>query len=417
MLCTALGISGLVMSAQQPATTFPVIVILNDGAPFQAYAGRYQPDERAAANPDAWNYQDRGVLGTVQELEGRHTFRSERVFSAAIRGFAGRLTARQIADLENDPMVAYVELDGIMSISQRPGPPNPPPSGPRPPGGGGSSPQVLPWGIDKIDADVSSTQAGDGSGAIANVTAYIIDTGIYAHQDLNVINHVNFAGGTNADCNGHGTHVAGTVAARDNTVDVVGVAPGAPLVGVKVLGCSGSGSTSGVIAGVDWVTANAGGTRAIANMSLGGSASTSLDNAVKNSAAAGVFYSIAAGNSATNACSQSPARAGAGTDNGIMTTAATDINNNEASFSNYGSCVDIWAPGVSVLSTKLNGGTTTYSGTSMAAPHVGGGGALYLSNNAASPIDVEAVLRNAAVATGKTSKDGASIELLNVAPF
>jgi subtilisin family serine protease len=406
------------MSAQQPATTFPVIVIFDDNAPFQAYAGRYQPDERAAANPDAWNYQDRGVLGTVQDLEGRHAFRSERVFSAAIRGFAGRLTARQIADLESDPIVAYVELDGIMSISQRPSPP-PDPGGPRPPGGGGgSAPQVLPWGVDKIDADVSSTQAGNGSGAVANVTAYIIDTGIYsAHQDLNVINHVNFAGGSNADCNGHGTHVAGTVAARDNTVDVVGVAPGAPLVGVKVLGCNGSGSTSGVIAGVDWVTANAGGTLAIANMSLGGGASTSLDNAVKNSATAGVFYSIAAGNSGTNACNQSPARAGAGTNNGIMTTAATDINEKEASWSNYGSCVDIWAPGVSILSTKLSGGTTTFSGTSMAAPHVGGAGALYLSNGAADPTTVESALKGAAVTTGTSSKNGAAIKRLNVAPF
>jgi subtilisin family serine protease len=275
----------------------------------------------------------------------------------------------------------------------------------------------VPWGIDKVDADISSTHAGDGSGAIGNVTAYIIDTGIYSHADLNVINHVNFAGGTNADCNGHGTHVGGTVAARDNTADVVGVAPGAPLVGVKVLGCSGSGSTAGVIAGVDWVTANAGGTAAIANMSLGGSASTALDNAVKNSAANGVFYSIAAGNSAANACSQSPARAGAGTDNGIMTTAAVDSASAEASFSNYGSCVDIWAPGVNVLSTKLNGGTVSYSGTSMAAPHVGGAGALYLSNVAANPILLESILRATAVATGTTSKDGAAIKLLNVATF
>jgi subtilisin family serine protease len=408
----------MVISAQQAQATFPVIVIFNDNAPFQSFAARYQPDDRAAQNPDAWGYQDRGVLGTVQELEGRHAFRSERVFSAAIRGFAGRLTARQIADLESDPMVAYVELDGIMSISQRPGPPPPPDPGPGPrPGGGGGGAQVVPWGIDKVDADISSTHAGDGSGAIGNVTAYIIDTGIYSHADLNVINHVNFAGGTNADCNGHGTHVGGTVAARDNTADVVGVAPGAPLVGVKVLGCSGSGSTAGVIAGVDWVTANAGGTAAIANMSLGGSASTALDNAVKNSAASGVFYSIAAGNSAANACSQSPARAGAGTDNGIMTTAAVDSASAEASFSNYGSCVDIWAPGVNVLSTKLNGGTVSYSGTSMAAPHVGGAGALYLSNVAANPILLESILRATAVATGTTSKDGAAIKLLNVATF
>jgi len=187
---------------------------------------------------------------------------------------------------------------------------------------------------------------------------------------------------------------------------------------VKVLACNGSGTTSGVIAGVDWVTANAIGKVAIANMSLGGSVSTALDNAVKNSAAGGVFYSIAAGNSGLNACNQSPARAGAGTDNGIMTTAATDSANAEASFSNYGGCVDIWAPGVNVVSTKLGGGIVTFSGTSMAAPHVGGGGALYLSGNpAATPIGVESVLRSFAVSTGTTSKDGGPIKLLNVGPF
>jgi aqualysin 1 len=416
-VCIAVALSGLVGLAQQPQATFPVIVVFNDNAPFSSYAARYQPDERVAMNPDAWGYQDRGVLGLMQDTEQRHGFRSERAFSAAIRGFSGSLTARQIADLENDPMVAYVELDGIMRIVQRPAPP-PPPPGPRPGGGGGGA-QVLPWGIDKIDADLSSTQAGNGSGIVGNVSVYIIDTGIYStHADLNVVGHVNFAGGSNVDCNGHGTHVAGTVAARDNTVDVVGVAPGAELTGVKVLGCSGSGSTAGVIAGVDWVTANAAGKVAVANMSLGGGASTALDNAVINSAASGVFYSIAAGNDGVNACTQSPARAGAGTDNGIMTTAATNSANTEASWSNYGPCVDIWAPGVSVLSTKLGGGTTTFSGTSMAAPHVGGGGALYRANNsAATPITVESELRSAATATGTASKDGASIKLLNVAPF
>jgi aqualysin 1 len=413
MLCAALAVSGFVALAQQTQATFPVIVVMNDGASFEAYAGRYQRDERAVSDPDAWDYQDRGVLGAVQDLEQRHGFRSERAFSAAIRGLAGRLTARQIADLENDPWVSYVELDGTMSISQRPAPP--PSPGPRP-GGGGA--QVLPWGINRVDADLSSTLAGNGSGAVANVRAYIIDTGIQTnHSDLSVAAHVNFAGGTNADCHGHGTHVAGTVAARDNTIDVVGVAPGVSLTGVKVLACNGSGSTSGVIAGVDWVTANAAGKVAVANMSLGGSPSTALDNAVKKSAASGVFYSIAAGNSGTNACNQSPARAGAG-DNGIVTTAATDSANKEASYSSFGACVDIWAPGVGVLSTKLGGGTTTFSGTSMAAPHVGGGGALYLSlSPAAGPVAVEAILKSFAVSTGTQSKNGAAVKLLNVAAF
>ena len=427
IVCTAVVFYGLVANsnlavfAQQPPATFPVIVVFDENAPFSQFADQYRPDDRAVANPAAWDYQDRGVGGAMQNLERLHGFRAERVFSAALRGFSTRLTARQIADLQSDPMVAYVEPDGAMNIVQRP-PPTPPPSpspSPRPGDGGGASPQVLPWGIDRIDADLSSTIAGDGSGAVENVSVYIIDTGISTtHQDLNVIAHVNFAGGSNADCNGHGTHVAGTVAARDNAYDVVGVVPGAPLIGVKVLGCSGSGTTSGVIAGVDWVTANATGQPAIANMSLGGGLSTALDTAVQNSAASGVFYSIAAGNSGANACNQSPARTGAGTNNGIMTTAAIDSANKEATWSNFGTCVDIWAPGVSILSTKLGGGVTTLSGTSMAAPHVGGGGALYLSANPGTAPDfVESILRSFAISTGTQSKDGAPIRSLNVAPF
>ncbi len=376
--------------------TFGTIVVFKDGADFSQFAAYYVADERAQANPPAWGYQDRGVLGAVQALENAHGFRSDFVYGAAIRGFAARLTARQIADLEDDPSVAFVEADGEMHAIA----------------------QVLPWGIDRVDADISSTLAGNGSGAVSNVRAYIIDTGIdTGHADLNVIGHVNFAGGPNKDCHGHGTHVAGTVAARDNTIDVVGVAPGAPLTGVKVLGCGGSGTTSGVIAGIDWVTANAV-KPAAANMSLGGGASTALDNAVINSANSGVFYALAAGNDGGNACNTSPARAGAGTNNGIMTVAATDINNNEASFSNFGSCVDIWGPGVSVLSTKKGGGTTTFSGTSMASPHGAGSGALYLSSHTtASPSSVESALKAASVSTGTNSKNGAPIKLLNVGGF
>ena len=154
---------------------------------------------------------------------------------------------------------------------------------------------------------------------------------------------------------------------------MVGVAPGVRLTGVKVLSCSGAGSTSGVIAGIDWVTDNA--VRpAVANLSLGGFASRALDDAVKRSVAKGIVYSIAAGNEGANACGSSPARAGTGTANGIVTTAATDSTERETSWSNYGSCVDLWAPGAAILSTWLGGGTTTLSGTSMAAPHVGGGG-------------------------------------------
>jgi len=387
---------GATGTAQQRAGTFPVIVVFHNNAPFESFRGNFRADDRAAANPAAWDYLDRGVAGLVQAFEARQGFRADHVYSHALRGFAARLTARQIQDLENDPAVALVEPDGTMTAIA----------------------QTLPWGVDKIDADISSALAGNGSGAVTGVNSYIIDSGIdTAHADLNVAGHVNFASGPNRDCNGHGTHVAGTVAAIDNAQDVVGVAPGAPQTGVKVLGCGGTGSTSGVIKGVDWVTANAR-KPAVANMSLGGGVSAALDAAVQNSANSGVFYALAAGNDGANACNSSPARAGAGTNNGVMTVAATDSADGETSWSNYGSCVDIWAPGLSILSTRKGGGTTTMSGTSMASPHGAGGGALYLSNDPlATPAFVESRVKASATTTGNKSKDGRTILRLHVAGF
>jgi subtilisin family serine protease len=391
----AVVLGSLMLNAQRQAS-FPVIVVLEDNVRYSDFVRSFTPDERMRAEPDAWGYQNHGVLGAIQSLERRGGFKAERAFSAAIRGFSARLTTAQIQQLENDSLVNFIEPDGEMSIIA----------------------QQIPWGIDRVGATVSSTLAGNGSGTVTGVRAYVIDTGIDPnHNDLNVVGHVNFAGGQNKDCNGHGTHVSGTIGAEDNTSDVVGVAPGIALVGVKVLGCGGSGTTSGVIAGVDWVTANAV-KPAVANMSLGGGASTSLDNAVRNSAASGVFYALAAGNSGADACNSSPARAGAGTNNGILTVAATDISNVEASWSNYGSCVDIHGPGVSILSTRRGGGTTTLSGTSMASPHGAGSGALYLSTHtSATASAVESALKGAASTPGTTSKSGAAIKLLNVSTF
>jgi subtilisin family serine protease len=334
---------------------------------------------------------------TASAMSRRYDLQVGFVYRHALKGFSATIPNGQVTEARADGRVAYLERDGTMRAFA----------------------QALPWGIDKIDADTSSTGAGDGSGAIANVNAYVIDTGIdTAHADLSVVGHVNFAGGPNKDCHGHGTHVAGTVAAEDNATDVVGVAPGTPLTGVKVLGCGGTGSTSGVIKGVDWVTANAA-KPAIANMSLGGGASKALDDAVRRSAASSVFYSVAAGNDGADACTGSPARAGAGTNNGIATVAATNKSDGETSWSNYGSCVDIWAPGANILSTRKGGGTTTMSGTSMAAPHVGGGGALYLSRNAnaSSSSVVEDALTSSATPTTNTSKDGATITREYVASF
>jgi subtilisin family serine protease len=211
------------------------------------------------------------------------------------------------------------------------------------------------------------------------------------------------------------------LAAEDNASGVVGVAPGASLIGVKVLGCQGGGRVEKVIKGVDWVTADAqkpanADTPAVVNMSLGTPVvkdnpetpeveQDPLIQAVQRSAASGVFYSLSAGNLDENACNRSPARAGAGVNNGIVTTAATRKSDEEAGYSNHGRCVDLWAPGNRILSTKLGGGTTLSSGTSMAAPHVGGTAALYLSdvNGSATPVEVETVLKSTAKDTGEFS--------------
>jgi subtilisin family serine protease len=325
-----------------------------------------------------------------------HAAQVDFVYRSALKGYSAVIPNDRVAAVRGDSRVAYVEPDQTAVASA----------------------QVLPWGIDKIDADVSSTNAGDGSGAISNVNVYVIDTGVSpTHPDLFVVNHVKFTRGPNKDCNGHGTHVAGTIAARDNAIDVVGVSPGSPLTGVKVLGCDGSGLTSAIIAGVDWVTANAL-KPAVANMSLGGAPSQAVDDAVRGSVASGVFYAVSAGNDGADACNSSPARAGAGLDNGIVTVAATDSADQEASFSNVGACVDIWAPGVDVLSTRIRNGTTTASGTSAASPHVAGGGSLYLSSHTStSPADVETTLKTTAQTPGTLSKNGQPIRRENVATF
>ena len=310
----------------------------------------------------------------------------DHVWGTALHGYSAVIPNARVAAVRADSNVAYVEADGVATIQA----------------------QTLPWGIDKIDADVSSTAAGNGSGAVTNVDAYVIDTGIdTSHPDLNVVEFRNYVGGPNKDCNGHGSHVAGTIGARDDANGVVGVAPGIRLHAVKVLNCSGSGSWSSVISGIDYVAGTT--TRpAVANMSLGGANDSSVDQAVKNAAANGVFFAVAAGNDGALACGHSPAAAG--TTNGVATVAATDSSDNEASWSNYGSCVDIWAPGVSIYSTYKGGGYATLSGTSMATPHVAGGGALYLSTHpAASPATVESALKTAATNTGQRSKDGRTI--------
>ena len=359
-------------------------------------------DERIGADPAGWAYVGERVVGHIQALERRHRIRANTAFGQVFKGMSARLSPAQLEALRRDPSVDRIEEEQIYSVDARPNS-----------GGSGTttSTQSTPWGISKTGATQSYTLAGNGLGAVTGVRSYVIDTGVdMKNADLNRPLHVNFiADRKNTDCNGHGTHVAGTMAAYDNTAAVVGMAPGAPVYGVKVLDCNGSGTTTSVIKGVDWVAANAI-LPAVANMSLGGGASQLLDDAVRAAAARGIVFAIAAGNSTANACTASPARIGGVGTPGVLVTAATDVNDLEASFSNYGSCVDIWAPGVAVPSLKLGGGVVNLSGTSMASPHVAGAAALYWARNpSATHGTVTNTLRQMAQPTGTSSKDGRAI--------
>lgn len=282
----------------------------------------------------------------------------EHVYGSTIEGFSVSLTDEQYQLLVKDPSVKYIEPDRIISIAQGKGKPGG--------GGGGSTGQTTPWGITRVGGAANYTGSGK---------AYIVDTGIdLDHPDLNVSNEGfnAFTSGRDAgsldDGNGHGTHVAGAVAAINNTEGVVGVAAGALVVPVKVLDSRGSGSYSGVIAGVNYVGAN-GGTGDVANMSLGGPVSQALDDAVL-AASSKVKFAIAAGNSSANAANYSPARVN-GTN--IYTVSSMAQGDKWSSFSNFGNPpIDYCAPGSSILSTWKGGGYNTISGTSMAAPHVAG---------------------------------------------
>jgi aqualysin 1 len=339
--------------------------------------------------------------GIDQRQEG---FDAGFVYTEALEGFSAEIPDDSLDDVRNNSRVAYVERDEVVTAFG----------------------QRVPWGIRRIGANVSSIRAGNGSGKVTGVNIYVIDSGIAANPDLNVVKRHNFlARGPDTDCYGHGTHVAGTLAARDNRIDVVGVAPGAPLTSVKVLDCHGHGTAGKVIKGIDWVIKRVKGPDgragtaddkkpAVVNMSLGGDKFGPLNTAVKNSVAKGVFYSLAAGNEGSNACKFSPAMTGAGKNNGILTTAATNMADGEPSWSNFGRCVDLWAPGANILSTWKKGATKSISGTSMAAPHAGGTAALYLSDHPnASPVTVESVLNKTSERTNEKSKNGTLIRLVD----
>ena len=284
------------------------------------------------------------------------------VYSAALNGYAARIEDGRVDAVRRDSRVARIERDGIAtkSVTQA-----------------GAT-----WGLDRIDQrllPLNTTYTYNATGA--GVKAYIIDTGIqFAHAQFGgraVTGYDAIDGGSADDCDGHGTHVAGTTGGA-----TWGVAKGVTLVSVRVLDCGGSGSWSGVIAGIDWVTANHGtGQPAVANMSLGGGAITAVDDAVRRSITDGVSYAIAAGNGnrggiGQDACNYSPARV-----TQAMTVSATDKTDTRASFGNFGACVDFFAPGVGITSSTMGGGSAAWNGTSMAAPHATGTAALYLQTN------------------------------------
>ena len=331
----------------------------------------YKDTEKRMGNPgmNALQVQQK----TQEVFKSRNIQQAEilQVYSSAISGVAVKMSKDDALKLGESNDVAYVEQDRIVALAPPCGTPNGGPCddpGDGDGGGdsGGSSSQQTPYGIVRVNGGVAS-----------NGVAWVIDTGIdLDHEDLNV----NASRGFNAftsgkdgksldDGNGHGTHVAGTIAAKDNNVGVIGVAAGATVIPVKVLDSRGSGSYSGVIAGVNHVAAN-GRSGEVANMSLGGPTSQALDDAVKAAAAKGIKFALAAGNESTNANNSSPARVNG---SNIYTVSAVDSNDRFASFSNYGNPpVDYAAPGVSIRSTWKNGGYNTISGTSMASPHVAG---------------------------------------------
>jgi len=307
------------------------------------------------------------------------------IYSNSIKGFAATLPPAAVAALSRNPNVAYIEQDATVSLNVDPIQTNP------------------TWGLDRVDQrdlplSKSYSYSADGTG----VRAYIIDTGILSgHSEFGgrvTSGFTVFSAGGSEDCNGHGTHVAGTVGGI-----IYGVAKNVTLVPVRVLDCNGSGSWSGVIAGVDWVVADASGKPAVANMSLGGGASSSVDAAVKNAHGKGVVMVVAAGNSNANACNYSPAR-----EPSAITVGATTSSDARASYSNFGSCLDIFAPGSSITSAWHTGTsvTNTISGTSMASPHVAGVAALLLSSDTTATPTQVAEWIVAGATTGKVTSAG-----------
>jgi subtilisin family serine protease len=333
---------------------------------------------------------------TARSLVAEHDGSLGQVYRSALQGFSATLTKSEAAEVARDPKVAYVQQNQTMRIND--------------------TQSDATWGIDRVDQrNLPLNKTYTYNTTASNVTAYIIDTGIRtSHSEFGgraSVGTDTVGGGQNGqDCNGHGTHVAGTVGGK-----TYGVAKGVKLVAVRVLDCNGSGTTAGVVAGIDWVTAHAV-KPAVANMSLGGGVDATLDNAVKKSIASGVSYSVAAGNGnflglPANACNYSPARVPE-----AITVGATNSSDRRASFSNYGTCLDVFAPGVDITSAwkDSDSATKTISGTSMATPHTVGVAALYLATHTtATPAQVrDAVVNGATSGKVQDPRTGSPNKLL-----
>ena len=360
---TVFGLVALVMSVAVPLAATPA----------KAPSPQPAPAAAPATDSDVYIVATNGTV-RAEAVADRYGVTVRHTYEATIQGFSATMTVDQVGSVLGDPAVAYVQRDVPHHTT-------------------GTQADPPSWGLDRVDQralplDASYTYPNDA----AAVHAYVIDTGVRTtHADFGGRAESGYDavdGGTADDCHGHGTHVAGTIAGTAH-----GVAKGARVVAVRVLDCDGGGTTESVLAGVDWVAANAK-KPAVANMSLGGGPDGALDDGVRRAIASGVTFSLSAGNGtggeARPACSQSPARVAE-----ALTVSATDREDSRARWANVGGCVDLFAPGVGIVSAwgASDNATRSLSGTSMAAPHVTGAAALYLADHpAATPPEVAAAV-------------------------
>ncbi|BBN96517.1 aqualysin 1 [Deinococcus grandis] len=381
LLLAACGQQTAAPQASQPQTGAPLLGTSNP----EAIPGQYVVVFNDDVQTDFTAQSDFiGALGL--DPQGVQV---QQVYGAALNGFAAKLSSQNLARLQADKRVKYIEQDAMMHAT--------------------ATQTGATWGLDRVDQRSRPTDGSyiynyTGSG----VRAYIIDTGINtAHTSFGgrAIWGTNTTGdGNNSDCQGHGTHVAGTVGSA-----TWGVAKGVTLVAVKVLNCSGSGTNSGVIAGVNWAVTNKGSATAVANMSLGGGFSQAVNDAVNTAASKNLVMVVAAGNENQNACNVSPASAAS-----AITVGSTTNTDARSSFSNYGTCVDLFAPGSSITSTWIGSttATNTISGTSMASPHVAGAAVLRIAAGSSTNSAVTSAVISSATTNVVSGVNGSPNRLL-----